>query len=274
MHIQEDIVSGIPALVGAPYDGSSSFLRGAAGAPQRIREALRSASANGFSEDGFSVDSPGLWTDAGDLSVGEKAAVRDEIEAGIAALLARGMRPLVLGGDHSVTYPVLRAVARHHDALTILHFDAHADLYDTFEGDRHSHACPFARIMEERLATRLVQVGVRTLTTHQREQAARFGVETIDMRAFAAGARPEVSGPVYVSLDIDVLDPAFAPGVSHWEPGGVSTRELITMLQRIESPIVGADLVEYNPLRDRDGLTAMVAAKLLKELLAAMIRLG
>ena len=126
--------------------------------------------------------------------------------------------------------------------------------------------------MEEGLVSRLVQVGIRTLTAHQREQAARFGVEVIDMRAVAAGVRPQVSGPVYVSLDLDVLDPSFAPGVSHWEPGGLSTRELLTMLQSLDGDVVAADLVEYNPLRDPTGMTGMVAAKVLKELLDAMTR--
>lgn len=263
-----------PTLIGVPYDGSSSYLRGTAQAPGRLRDALRAPSANASTECGRSLDDADAWRDAGDLVLPTEASVTAEIEAGIGRVLADGGRPLVLGGDHSITYPALRALAPRHPQLTILHFDAHADLYDTFDGDRLSHACPFARIMEEGLAQRLVQVGVRTLTAHQRAQAARFGVECIDMRAIAAGARPHVTGPVYVSLDLDVLDPAFAPGVSHWEPGGLTTRELLTLLQAIDAPIVAADLVEYNPLRDPTGLTAMVAAKCLKELVAAMWRTG
>jgi arginase len=263
--------SGRPTLLGVPYDASSSFLRGTALAPSHIRSALRAASSNLSTEDGRALDTLG-WDDAGDLELPPGTEARSCIEAGVARLLATGGRPLVLGGDHSVTYPVVRAVARAAAPFTILHFDAHADLYDALDGDRYSHACPFARIMEEGLAARLVQVGVRTLTAPPREQAPRCGVEMLDMQAFAAGVRPALPGPVYVSLDLDVLDPAFAPGVSHWEPGGLSTRELLTMVQAIEGPIVGADLVEYNPLRDPTGLTAMVAAKLLKEMLAAMTR--
>lgn len=265
-------MSRIPTLIGVPYDGSSSYLQGSAEAPARIREALRSASANLFTESGESLEDGTRWHDAGDLELHKAASVRADIERGIARVLDGGGRPLALGGDHSVSHPIVRAVAAAHPGITLLHFDAHADLYDEFEGDRFSHACPFARIMEEGLVTRLVQVGLRTLTSHQRAQAERFGVEIIDMRAYAAGARPRLSGPVYVSLDIDVLDPAFAPGVSHWEPGGLSTRELLTMLQAIDVPIVGADLVEFNPRRDPSGMTAMVAAKLVKELIAAMIR--
>ena len=168
----------------------------------------------------------------------------------------------------------MRAVDQVFPRPTILHIDAHADLYDEFEGDRYSHACPFARIMEEGLASRLVQVGIRTLSAHQQQQAARFGVEIIDMRAWTAGMRPLIEGPVYVSMDMDGLDPAFAPGVSHWEPGGLSVREVLGLISSLHGPIVGADLVEFNPARDRTGLTAMVAAKIVKELAGAMLKSG
>ena len=198
-----------PQLVGVPYDASSSFLRGAAAAPPLIRAAMASPAGNSFTESG--ADLTGL-ADAGDLALGEDAATaRAVIQSGISAMLENGFRPISLGGDHSITYPIMRAIAKQHRGVTILHIDAHADLYDEFEGDRYSHACPFARIMEEDLCARLVQVGIRTLTPHQREQIARFGVDTIDMQHFAGGARPAVDGPVYLSVDLDGLDPAFAP---------------------------------------------------------------
>lgn len=261
-----------PALLGLPYDASSSYLRGAAQAPKAIREALHCPSSNSWSEAGLDVLAPDALRDAGDVAVpGEPAAVRAAIEAGVAAVLRRGLRPLCLGGDHSVTYPVLRAMRAVHPKLTILHIDAHADLYGEFEGDRFSHACPFARIMEERLCDRLVQVGLRTLTAHQRAQAATFGVEQIDMAAWSRGTRPAVEGPLYVSLDLDALDPAFAPGVSHWEPGGLSTREVVGLIQSLPPTLAGADVVELNPARDRDAFTAMVAAKLVKELASRML---
>jgi arginase len=262
-----------PALLGVPYDGSSSFLRGAALAPSLIRVALHSPAINSWSEAGFDISgTPGL-TDAGDLVVPSDAAeARASIVAGADAVCAKGLRVIALGGDHSITYPLLRAVNQHHAPPTILHIDAHADLYDEFEGDRYSHACPFARIMDAGLASRLVQVGIRTLTAHQRRQAERFGVEVIDMIAWAAGVRPVVTGPVYVSIDLDGLDPAFAPGVSHWEPGGLSVRDVLGMLHAISTPIVGADVVEFNPLRDESGLTATVAAKIVRELAGTMLR--
>jgi arginase family enzyme len=155
--------------------------------------------------------------------------------------------------------------------LTILHFDAHPDLYQDLAGDALSHACPFARIMEDGLAKHLVQVGIRTMSGHQRAQADRFGVEVIDMRAWAAGVRPTLQGPLYVSIDMDAFDPAFAPGVSHFEPGGLTAREVITLLQHLPGPLVGADVVEFNPSRDPIGITAPLCAKLVKELASRML---
>ena len=248
-------------------------MKGPAEAPRRIRAALGSPHWNSWSELGDNLEAAGGLTDAGDLELGSAEKVRAEIEAGIRSLLDGGWRPLALGGDHSVTYPVLRAIGKRHRELTILHLDAHPDLYHEYEGDRFSHACPFARIMEEQLARRLVQVGVRTLNRHQRDQAERFGVEVIEMREWAAGRRPAVSGTVYLSLDLDVLDPAFAPGVSHREPGGLTVREVLTVIQGLGGALVGADVVEYNPHQDLDGVTATAAAKIVKEIAGRMLRL-
>jgi arginase len=196
------------------------------------------------------------------------------IETSVGELMDRGLRPLCLGGDHSITLPVVRAVGKRVPELTIIHFDAHPDLYDELEGNRLSHACPFARIMEERRAKRLIQVGIRTLTDHQREQARKFGVEIIEMRHLPALDRMMVAGPVYISFDMDVLDPAFAPGISHREPGGMSVREVLTHLNAISGNIVAADLVEFNPAQDISNMTAIVGAKLLKEMLGKMISEG
>jgi arginase len=260
-----------PRLIGLPYDASSSFLQGAAEAPPLIRKALRSPSWNTWCEQGRDVTAAGGLSDGGDLDLPRTGEARALIEAAIAELIAAGHRPLALGGDHSVTYPIVRAVARGLSRLTILHIDAHPDLYDEFEGDRFSHACPFARIMEEGLASRLVQVGIRTMNAHQRSQADRFGVEVIDMRAWQTGARPSVDGPVYISIDLDGLDPAFAPGVSHQDPGGLTVREVIGLVQGAGGHVVGADIVEYNPRQDLGGITATVAAKLVKEVAGRMM---
>jgi agmatinase len=267
-------LGGTPALVGLPYDASSSYQRGPADAPAAIREALWSPSANSWSELGVNIGAEGAITDAGDLELRgcTPASARRAIEHGIARLLAVGARPVSLGGDHSVTYPVLRAVRAHAPNLTILHFDAHPDLYDEFDGDRYSHACPFARIMEERLTDRLVQVGIRTMNGHQRAQAQRFGVEVIEMRNVRDDLRVPLRTPAYVSIDMDALDPAHVPGVSHREPGGLTVRQLLSLIQAIDAPIVGADVVELNPRNDATGASAMVAGKVLRELLGRMLK--
>ncbi|MCU1299754.1 MAG: agmatinase [Candidatus Sulfotelmatobacter sp.] len=265
----------MPTLLGVPLDVNSSYLRGPAGAPGKIREALRSDASNQWSELGIDVGAKDAVEDAGDLPLrnSREEVGRDfaEIERTVGDLVRKGRRPVSLGGDHSVTYPIVKAFASHYADLSIIHFDAHPDLYDEFEGSPVSHACPFARIMEKRLAKRLVQVGIRTLNQHQREQAEKFGVEIVQMSKLPAYERLKIRGPVYISFDLDVLDPAFAPGISHYEPGGMTVREAIAHLHAIEGTIVGADIVEYNPARDIAGMTATVAAKILKEILGKMI---
>ena len=216
-------------------------------------------------ENGLELGADIALEDSGDLPLAEDGGDFALIRDAMAAAAAAGAVPLLLGGDHSVSFPAVEGVASVHGALDILHFDAHPDLYDDFEGDPHSHASPFARIMERGLARRLVQVGIRTLNRHCRAQAERFGVEIIEMRDFAPESVPIPDGPLYLSIDLDGFDPAFAPGVSHHEPGGLTTRDVLAVLGRIRSGIVGADIVEYNPARDVNGVTAALAAKLVKE---------
>jgi agmatinase len=259
------------SLLGVPWDEYSSFLRGPALAPAAIREALHSPSSNPSTESGLDLGDEPRLDNAGDLEIPSGPSAVEAIEGGVGRLLDQGRGVLALGGDHAVAYPAVRAYARRHDGLTLVQLDAHPDLYDEFEGDRLSNACPFARIMEEGLVRRLVQVGIRTMNAPQRAQAQRFGVEVVEMRAWRSDLKITAEGPVYVSLDLDVLDPAFAPGVSHPEPGGLSTRDVIGLLQRLPGPVVGADLVELNPTRDPTGVTARVAAKLARELVARLL---
>lgn len=259
------------AVLGIPFDAHASFLRGPALAPARIREAWHSGSANLCTEHGLDLGTETNWQDVGDVTWETSEAAFTAIETAVADLLAQGQRVLALGGDHSVTYPIMRAYGQHYPKLTIVHLDAHADLYDSLDGSVLSHACPFARIMEAGHAERLIQFGIRTLNPHQRAQAERFGVEIIEMRSWDVQQPWSFTDPVYLSLDLDVLDPAFAPGVSHHEPGGCSTRDLLTFLNHLDAPIVGADIVELNPVRDLVGITAMVAMKLKKELLGKML---
>lgn len=255
-------------LLGVPSDRHSSFLRGPARAPEIIRAALRSDMGNLAAENGVEIGLDVALEDAGDVAIQDDDGDDARIESAVRVLVDRhpDERVVCLGGDHSITLPVLRALAARHGPLEILHFDAHPDLYDHYDGNRRSHASPFARIMEEGLARRLVQVGIRTANRHCREQAARFGVEVIEMRDFRPERVPPLAAPLYASIDLDALDPAHAPGVSHHEPGGLTVRELLAVLHAQRARLVAADIVEFNPDRDLQGMTAAVAAKLVKEL--------
>lgn len=255
-------------VLGIPLDHNASFLKGPARAPARIRECYACDSANLWTETGIDLESLDCLYDAGDIHWSSPEAAFSAIIRQAGKLLDTGARVVSIGGDHSLTYPLVRAFAKSYPDLNILHLDAHPDLYDSLSGNPHSHACPFARIMEEGLAKRLVQAGIRTMNGHQREQARRFGSEVHEMKDGADWlTRLKFEGPVYLSIDLDCLDPAFAPGVSHHEPGGMTTRQVIDLVQALDGRIVGGDIVEYNPDRDLISMTGMVAAKLLKEMI-------
>lgn len=253
-------------IQGIQFDDKSSFQRGPRLAPPLIREALTCGSMNLYAENGLSIEAPGI-EDKGDFEISEYF----DIETITANNLGDNTKIFTLGGDHSITFPVIKALNKSYPRLDILHIDAHADLYDNYEGDPYSHACPFARIMENKLAIRLVQVGIRTLNPHQTEQANKFDVEIHEMKNLNISDIPPFKNPLYISLDMDAFDPAFAPGVSHHEPGGLTSRQVIDLIQSIDTEVVGADIVEYNPERDVQKMTAFLAAKIMKEILAKML---
>ena len=267
----DDLKSASVVLIGIPFDRQSSYMRGPALAPERVREVLHGGVTNLCSETGIDLGDTKGFRDLGDIKIDNSSAWIDDIEKRISHFLDHDVRVLSLGGDHAITYPIAKAYAKKYGAITILQLDAHPDLYDEYEGNRYSHACSFARILEEKLAMRLVQVGIRTLNPHQRRQVERFGVEVVEMRHYDPESDSNIIDPVYLSIDLDVLDPAFAPGVSHHEPGGMSTRQVVELIHRLQVPIVGADIVEYNPRRDPTEITAMAAVKLLKEVAARML---
>lgn len=260
----------VPTILGIAYDGGSSFSRGAAAGPAAIRSALASDATNMWSEDGRDISVH--LQDAGDVVMEQGVFELDAIESAVAKLLSEGRTPIALGGDHSVTLPVLRAMRRLRGGFDVLHIDAHPDLYPDFAGQLYSHASPFARALEEELLERLVQVGVRTVTDVQRAQMNRFGVEVIDMKAWRSGVRPSLEEPLYLSIDLDGIDPAYAPGVIHREPGGLTSSEVIGILQSLRGRVIGADIVELAPANDPAKITAPLAAKLVKEVAAAMLR--
>ncbi|HZZ00384.1 MAG TPA: agmatinase [Candidatus Baltobacteraceae bacterium] len=264
-------LEGAVALAGFPSDANSSYKRGPAKAPPAIRAAMWSEAGNPYTESGIKLRLNANVVDAGDAPLREDDDDRATIEAFAFEQLARGHRILSLGGDHSVTYPIVRAVARRYPKVNIVHFDAHPDLYPSFGGNRFSHACPFARILEDAGIGSLVQIGIRTMTPPQREVADRYGVRVFGPDELDEARRSLPSGDVYVTLDLDGIDPAFAPGVSHREPGGLSVRDVLKLVAAIPGNVVGADVVELNPDCDVDGLTATVAAKFAREFVGRML---
>jgi arginase len=252
-------------LQGIPFDKKSSYLKGANLAPPIIREKFWCKSSNTFSES--NIDIGKYIDDAGDKRINDYF----EIEKITLKHLTENNRILTLGGDHSITYPIIKAYCKFYDSFDILHIDAHPDLYEELDSDKYSHACPFARIMDEKLVDQLIQVGIRTWTTHQLEQAHKYKIKIREMKNFSIKDIHALKNDVYISLDIDAFDPAFAPGVSHHEPGGLTSRQVISVIQNIKSRIIGADIVEYNPKRDVQGITATLAAKMMKEILSQMV---
>ena len=256
-------------LLGFPWDASSSYARGPALAPPVIRAVLFAESSSPFSIAGVDARETISAYDFADLP-NDGAEARAAIAARIAAAVKAKTKPLSLGGDHSVTYPILKALKEIHGPMNILHVDAHTDLYEEFEGDPYSHACPFARAIETGCVGTLVQVGLRSIGPAQRVFGKKHGVVMLGADEADAIPYARLTGPLYVSIDLDGLDPAFAPGVSHPEPGGLSTRDVIAMIKRLKTAPIGADIVELNPEKDVNLLTAHVAARLVKELAGVM----
>ena len=193
------------------------------------------------------------------------------IKNSINDILKNGDHCISLGGDHSITYPIIAGYHEFYPKLNIIHFDAHPDLYENFDDNPYSHASPFARIMENTLIKKLIQIGIRTMTDHQQKQVEKYDITVISMNDFSSDMILQFEDPVYISIDLDGIDPAYAPGVSHPEPGGLSTRDLIKVISNIDGQIVGADIVEYNPRKDINDITAITAAKILKELMGKML---
>lgn len=259
-------------LLGIPLDRNSSFSQGPSAGPAAIRAALASDHWNRTTELGVDLDVAD-WRDGGDVDWRGPQAL-EQVRAAAGDIAEVGDCVLALGGDHSVSAPLMAAAAERCGPLTVLHVDAHPDLYADFQGNPHSHASPFARALEAGSVGRLIQVGVRTINAHQADQAARHSVEVVAMRDWPRGVTSGLDAPLYVSIDVDALDPAHAPGVSHNEPGGLTVREVLRIIHALPVAPVAADVVELNPLRDIAGVTATAAAKIVKELLGRMVEPG
>jgi agmatinase len=255
-------------IVGAPMDLTVSYRPGTRQGPHQIRQA-----SHGLEE--YSVDLDRELThysyyDAGDVVL-PFGAVKENlrrISLVTADILSGGKTPFVLGGEHLISCAVIKEVANKHPGLTVIHFDAHADLRDDFLGEQFSHATVMRRVVETIGGKNLYQFGIRS-GTREEFAFARSNTNTFIDRVVEplTESLPSLKGrPVYVSLDIDVVDPSFAPGTGTPEPGGCSTREIIKAVHLLgELDIVGFDLVEVSPLYDPSERTALLAAKLIRE---------
>lgn len=276
------------AVVGVPFDSGVSYRPGARFGPAHVRESSRLlrpynqvADVSPFAE--LQV------ADAGDIAVNPfdiDDAVR-EIEDRADQLTAGGTRLLTIGGDHTIAYPLLRSVAKRHGPVAVVHFDAHLDTWDTYFDAPLTHGTPFRRASEEGLIdlTGSLHIGIRgpLYGKHDLEDDRRLGFTIIGSHEVERHGMPAAlermharlgDRPVYVSIDIDVLDPAHAPGTGTPEAGGLTSRELLEFLRGLrEHRIVGADVVEVAPAYDHAQLTGIAAAHTAYELITSMVPL-
>ncbi len=271
------------AVVGVPYDSGTSYRSGTRFGPRKIREA--SLLLWGYNNAlGIEPTKAINVVDYGDVDVIPPSITdtMQNIEAEVGAILEAGASVITLGGDHSISLPLLRAHAKRFGPLSVVHFDSHPDTWDTeFGGRKYSHGTPFRRALEEKLIKPegYVQVGIRGSTSGPTDwQDARdMGVRVIMMDEAAQMGVPAVintvrelaNGPTYVSLDIDAADPAFAPGTGTPEVGGFTSHQLLQLVRGLNGlDLVGFDLVEVSPPYDHGDITAILAANLAFEFLS------
>ena len=269
-------------VVGVPWDATASYRRGASAGPNVIRSATDGALYNRFSERG--VDLAELWRvcDHGNIrKVKTVSTLRSCIEAATKLHNHKHQQTLFLGGDHYITYPAFDVTANmERKPLSLLYFDAHPDLYPNYEGNLHSHATVVSRIVENPKAStgRVCYVGIRASTAEQEKRVQQLGLlkfTTDDVyrkgcEVVSSSVKTHLTNdPVYVSVDLDCLDPAYAPGVANPQPAGLSTRQLFDILHGLDGlRVVGADIVEYSPNCEANSrATGYAAAVLIKELM-------
>ncbi|HSZ37698.1 MAG TPA: agmatinase [Acidimicrobiales bacterium] len=273
------------AVVGIPFDGGTTYRPGARFGPAAVRQGSRLLRPYNPAVGALPFELAQV-VDAGDIACtpfGPEEAVA-QIEAAAEALLAGGGRVMAIGGDHTVALPLLRATSARHGPLALVHFDAHLDTWDVYFGQRFTHGSPFRRAWEEGLLSRdhSTHVGLRgplySSTDLIDDAGMGFAQITADDVAELGGAATAArvlerigDAPLYVSVDIDVLDPAHAPGTGTPEAGGLTSRELLSLVRALApAHIVGADVVEVSPAYDHAEITAIAAAHVIYELLTAM----
>lgn len=265
-------------IYGMPMDWTVSFRPGSRFGPNRIREASI----------GLEEYSPYLdrhledvrYHDAGDmlLPFGNAARSLEIIEGYIDALLEKGKFPLGLGGEHLVTWPVIQSMYKKYSDLAIIHIDAHADLREEYEGEVLSHSTPIRKACELMGAENIYSFGIRSGMREEFQYAKESGMHMAKFEVLEPLKKvlPDLAGrQVYVTIDIDVLDPAFAPGTGTAEAGGISSKELLASIHAIAESdvnIVGADLVEVAPAYDPTEKTQIAASKFIREMLLGFVK--
>ena len=273
------------AMIGVPYDGAVTNRPGARHGPREIRNAssmMRSIHPS-TRIDPYELCRVG---DGGDVPFSRAYDIEGahaDIEEFFSAFHREGVTPLAAGGDHSITLPILRAIA-FEQPVGLIHVDAHTDTWDEYMGSPYSHGAPFRRATEEGLIDpeRTVQIGIRGAQNSSEgwdfsqssgmrvlfmEDVTRMGIDAVAKEA----RRVVGSGPTYLSFDIDSLDPAFAPGTGTPEVGGLTTVESLTLLRKLRGVrLIGADVVEVAPAYDPSGTTALIGATMMYELLCLL----
>lgn len=265
-------VAGAIGIFGAGYDETASFRPGARGGPQAIREASDVLETYSPALDRDLDDVP--LVDLGDLRLNRSAPAKvvAEIRAAVDTWMAAGLRPFMLGGEHTVTAGAVAAVAARTPALAVVQFDAHADLRESYGGEPHSHACTMRRVIDIVGPDSLLQVGIRSGTRAEFAELRTSG-RLVEPTAQALGrALGRFAGrPLYVSVDLDVFDPSVVSGTGTPEPGGIDWREFAALLGVFsDSLVVATDIVELAPSLDPSGASAVVAAKVVRELALLM----
>jgi agmatinase len=279
-------------VLGIPWDASSSYRKGSAAAPNIIRQATSGELYNPYTENNVNIKDKWLIFDAGNVEISSNDAItsRKEILSTLAQIYdsKKNQRFLFLGGDHLITYFSFYSLSElaffREKKSGIIYLDAHPDLYYQYKGNLYSHACVLRRILDQTKIDpkNIIQIGIRASTKEQREFVLNSGIKTfykkqllerksIDIVEEIKDKLSESVEKIYLSIDLDILDPAFAPGLGNPEPGGLTTRELINFIQELSDlPISVFDVVELSPTYDQSNITAFAAAKVIKETLGIM----
>ena len=283
----EDVARCDISLVGVPFDAGTTYRPGARFGPSHIRQSSRLLRPYNPALDGEPFHGAQV-ADAGDIPCNpfHIAEALEQIESGLGSLLGEDRTVVCLGGDHTIALPALRAVHRVHGPVALVHFDAHLDTWNTYYGEPYTHGTPFRRASEEGLVVKgnSVHVGTRGslyarsdltddsdlgFTIIAARDLDHMGLDAALDRLFERVG----TAPIYLSIDIDVLDPAFAPGTGTPEAGGLTSRELLAFVRALDrGHLVAADIVEVSPAYDHAEITGIAAANLAYEIVTVMTR--